>query len=155
MTSPATTVERCIFCKIATGADPSATIMFQNERICIFKDIRPAADHHLLAVPKHHVASVRALTTADRPLLEEMRAELENVMRDQCQIDPVTMAVFGFHVPPFVTVKHLHMHGIAPTGNMGFISKMIFKPNTMWFNTDAAVIDKLPPGPAAEDGASK
>lgn len=68
MTSPATTVERCIFCKIATGADPSATIMFQNERICIFKDIRPAADHHLLAVPKHHVASVRALTTADRPL---------------------------------------------------------------------------------------
>uniref|UniRef100_A0A8D8BX69 Histidine triad nucleotide-binding protein 3 n=1 Tax=Culex pipiens TaxID=7175 RepID=A0A8D8BX69_CULPI len=67
MTSPAI-VERCIFCKIATGADPSATIMFQNERICIFKDIRPAADHHLLAVPKHHVASVRALTTADRPL---------------------------------------------------------------------------------------
>lgn len=67
MTSPGI-VERCIFCKIATGADPSASIMFQNERICIFKDIRPAADHHLLAVPKHHVASVRALTTADRPL---------------------------------------------------------------------------------------
>lgn len=144
MTSPAV-LERCIFCKIVTGADPSASILFQNERICIFKDIRPASEHHLLAVPKHHVDDVRALTAADKPLLEEMRTELENVLRDQGRVDPTT-ALFGFHMPPFNSVKHLHMHGIAPAGNMGFISRMIFKPNSMWFNTDKSVIDKLSVG---------
>ncbi|XP_065092904.1 adenosine 5'-monophosphoramidase HINT3 [Ochlerotatus camptorhynchus] len=136
-------LERCIFCKIATGKDPSTSIVYENERICIFKDIRPAADHHLLAIPKYHVDDTRSLTAAERPLLEEMRVELGNVLTGQYQID-LSQAIFGFHIPPFTTVKHLHMHGIAPVGSMGFISRMIFKPNTMWFNTTEAVMDRIP-----------
>ncbi|XP_055604777.1 adenosine 5'-monophosphoramidase HINT3-like [Uranotaenia lowii] len=142
MTSPSI-LERCIFCKIVAGKDPNATIVYENERLSIFKDIRPAAEHHLLAVPKQHIDDVRALTGTDRPLLEEMKRELENVLRDQHQVE-LGQALFGFHIPPFTTVKHLHMHGIAPTSGMGFISRMIFKPNTMWFNTAQAVLDRLP-----------
>ena len=63
-----------------------------------------------------------------------MRKELGNVLKDQFQIDPAE-ALFGFHVPPFTTVKHLHMHGMGPVGSMGFLSRMIFRPNSMWFNT--------------------
>ncbi|XP_062533225.1 adenosine 5'-monophosphoramidase HINT3-like [Armigeres subalbatus] len=145
MTSPTRTVlERCIFCKITTGQDPNASIVYQNERICIFKDIRPAAEHHLLAVPKYHLDDVRSLTAAERPLLEEMRTELGNVLKDQYQID-LSEALFGFHIPPFTTVKHLHMHGMGPVGSMGFLSRMIFRPNTMWFNTDKAVLDRILP----------
>lgn len=69
MTSPSKAIlERCIFCKIVTGQDPNASIVYENERICIFKDIRPAAEHHLLAVPKYHLDDVRSLTEAERPL---------------------------------------------------------------------------------------
>ncbi|XP_053688399.1 adenosine 5'-monophosphoramidase HINT3-like [Sabethes cyaneus] len=137
-------LERCIFCQIATGKDPGTSILFQNERICIFKDIRPAADVHLLAIPGHHIEDVRSLSASDRSLLEEFRAELSNVLRDQFQTDPAG-ALFGFHIPPFTTVKHLHMHAMTPTSSMGFISRMIFKPGSRWFNTDQDVLDKYTP----------
>ena len=26
----------------------------------------------------------------------------------------------GFHIPPFNSVKHLHLHGISPKDEMGF-----------------------------------
>ncbi|XP_058830165.1 adenosine 5'-monophosphoramidase HINT3-like isoform X2 [Topomyia yanbarensis] len=136
----------CIFCKIASGKDASTVILFENERICIFKDIRPAADNHLLAIPKHHIGDVRPLTVSDKPLLEEMRTELSNVLKDQFQVDDTTV-LFGFHIPPFTTVKHLHMHGIAPVSSMGFISRMMFKPESMWFKTATTIIDRLPPTP--------
>ncbi|XP_055626790.1 adenosine 5'-monophosphoramidase HINT3-like [Toxorhynchites rutilus septentrionalis] len=141
-------LERCVFCNIVSGKDPNAVMLFDNERICIFKDIRPAANYHLLAVPKYHINDTRSLTVDDRPLLEEMRTELGNVLTSKHQIDLATV-IFGFHIPPFTTVKHLHMHGIAPASSMGFISRMIFKPNTMWFNTVQAVLERLPP---TEDG---
>ncbi|XP_055528735.1 adenosine 5'-monophosphoramidase HINT3-like [Wyeomyia smithii] len=137
-------LERCIFCQIATGKDPTTKILFQNERVCIFKDIRPAAEVHLLAIPGHHLDDVRSLSSSDRPLLEELKAELSNVLRDQFQTDPAT-ALFGFHIPPFTTVKHLHMHAIAPTSSMGFISRMIFKPGSWWFNTEHDVLEKYTP----------
>lgn len=144
MTSPSKAIlERCIFCKIVTGQDPNASIVYENERICIFKDIRPAAEHHLLAVPKYHLDDVRSLTEAERPLLDEMRQELGNVLKDQFQVD-LAEVLFGFHVPPFTTVKHLHMHGMGPVGSMGFISRMIFRPNSMWFKTDQTIMDQMP-----------
>uniref|UniRef100_A0AAG5D789 Adenosine 5'-monophosphoramidase HINT3 n=1 Tax=Anopheles atroparvus TaxID=41427 RepID=A0AAG5D789_ANOAO len=123
------TLPGCIFCKIASGNDPTTEIVFQNERVCIFKDIRPASDFHFLAVPNHHVENVKSLTAADKPL----RKSSMNVLRGK-QVN-LADASFGFHIPPFTSVKHLHMHVIAPIANMGLISRLIFRPNSMWFKT--------------------
>uniref|UniRef100_A0A182SWA4 Adenosine 5'-monophosphoramidase HINT3 n=1 Tax=Anopheles maculatus TaxID=74869 RepID=A0A182SWA4_9DIPT len=133
MASTQVTLPDCVFCKIATGNDPATDIVFRNERMCIFKDIRPASDFHYLAIPNHHVVNVNSLTAADKPLLEELKRELVNYMRSR-DVNP-SEASFGFHIPPFTSVKHLHLHAIAPVSKMGFISRMIFRPNTMWFKT--------------------
>lgn len=50
---------------------------------------------------------------------------------------------YGFHVPPFNSVKHLHMHGIAPKSKMGFIGRMIFKPNSIWYKSIDYVVDNI------------
>uniref|UniRef100_A0A182NH94 Adenosine 5'-monophosphoramidase HINT3 n=1 Tax=Anopheles dirus TaxID=7168 RepID=A0A182NH94_9DIPT len=141
MASTQNTLPGCVFCKIATGADPATEIVFQNERLCIFKDIRPASDFHYLAIPNQHLENVNSLTSADKPLLEELKQELLNYMRSR-QFDPAE-ASFGFHIPPFTSVKHLHLHAIAPVGKMGFIARMIFKPNTWWFKTDEAIMQSI------------
>uniref|UniRef100_A0A182P3Q2 Adenosine 5'-monophosphoramidase HINT3 n=1 Tax=Anopheles epiroticus TaxID=199890 RepID=A0A182P3Q2_9DIPT len=133
MASPQNTLPNCVFCTIASGNDPATDIVFQNERMCIFKDIRPASDFHFLAIPNHHLENVNSLTSADKPLLEELKRELVNYMQSK-GVDPAE-ASFGFHIPPFTSVKHLHMHAIAPVSKMGFVSRMIFRPNTMWFKT--------------------
>lgn len=42
---------------------------------------------------------------------------------------------YGFHWPPFVSVKHLHMHGIAPVSKMRFFGRIVFKPINIWYCT--------------------
>ena len=65
-------------------------------------------------------------------LVLEMKAEIENLLR-QNGIDLEQEALLGFHYPPFITVEHLHLHGIAPITGMGYLGK--YCPNGWWFKT--------------------
>ncbi|MDE4974299.1 HIT domain-containing protein, partial [Francisella tularensis] len=47
----------CIFCKIITGEIPSKKV-YEDEYIFAFHDIYPAADVHMLVIPKKHIASL-------------------------------------------------------------------------------------------------
>lgn len=47
--------------------------------------------------------------------------------------DDLSDVQYGFHWPPFHSVAHLHMHAISPASQMGFVSRMIFRPNSYWF----------------------
>lgn len=42
-------------------------------------------------------------------------------------------ALFGFHMPPFISVRHLHMHAIAPRSSMSWMNSFVFKTNSAWF----------------------
>lgn len=44
-------------------------------------------------------------------------------------------ALYGFHMPPFISVKHVHMHAIAPRSNMTWANSFMFKPGSYWFKT--------------------
>lgn len=58
----------CVFCDIIAGKSPATIIEFQNENIVIFKDIKPASDHHYLAVPKCHYNDARTLNVNQKDL---------------------------------------------------------------------------------------
>lgn len=60
--------DNCSFCKIASGDSPETNIEFDNERIVIFRDLKPASDYHYLAVPKVHIEDGRKLTINDKDL---------------------------------------------------------------------------------------
>lgn len=50
-------MEDCIFCKIANGVIPSATI-YEDENVRVILDISPAAKGHALLLPKKHVKNM-------------------------------------------------------------------------------------------------
>lgn len=50
----------------------------------------------------------------------------------------------GFHIPPFNSVKHLHLHGISPKSEMGFFDRLIFKENTFYYKDFDTVYNSLP-----------
>lgn len=50
----------CVFCKIAQKEIPSE-ILYEDEKILVFKDIRPSAPVHYLVVPKEHIESIAHL----------------------------------------------------------------------------------------------
>lgn len=49
--------EQCIFCKIAAGEIPSATI-YEDEDFRVVLDIEPASKGHALILPKEHYANL-------------------------------------------------------------------------------------------------
>ena len=61
-------MDDCLFCKIAEGQIPSK-IVYQDEDVVAFEDINPQAPHHILLIPRRHIASIADITEEDGPLL--------------------------------------------------------------------------------------
>lgn len=57
----------CVFCNICAGKD-STEILYEDDKIAIFQDIKPASKYHYLAVPKEHIKDGKALTTDHKEL---------------------------------------------------------------------------------------
>ena len=99
----------CLFCRIIRGETPTE-ILYDNEYLVVFRDIRPQAPVHLLIVPKKHIRSVNDLSATDTPILGELfQAAREMAKRLGISAD-------GYRL--FVNVErgggqvifHLHMH---------------------------------------------
>ncbi|MBI4991742.1 MAG: HIT domain-containing protein [Candidatus Harrisonbacteria bacterium] len=50
----------CIFCKITQKEIP-ADVIYEDDSVIAFKDIRPSAPVHYLVVPKEHIQSIAHL----------------------------------------------------------------------------------------------
>lgn len=53
--------DNCIFCKIAAGEIPSATI-YEDDDFRVILDIEPASKGHVLMLPKEHYANLYELS---------------------------------------------------------------------------------------------
>lgn len=71
--------------------------------------------------------------------------EMQNQLRELIRKKGVVLSdvSYGFHWPPFLTVRHLHMHAIAPASRMSFLSKYLFKPINIWYRTPEHVLGNL------------
>lgn len=139
-TAEATPVNKCLFCGIIKENEPSK-ILYQDEEIVAFADIKPASKFHFLIVPRKHIIDAKHLTTADKSLVEKLVMVGKQVL-EQKQAD-LTNVRFGFHWPPFHTISHLHLHAISPTSEMSFIGRLIFRPDSYWFVSPDYVLSRL------------
>src|SRR5260221_414205 len=61
----------CLFCKIIAREIP-ASIVYEDDRVLAFDDIKPQGPAHVLVVPKHHIATLNDLTPDDDPIVGEL-----------------------------------------------------------------------------------
>jgi histidine triad (HIT) family protein len=61
----------CLFCKIVAGSIP-ATIIYEDEEVVVFNDIKPMAKIHFLIVPKLHIESLKSCDSRHQKLLGKM-----------------------------------------------------------------------------------
>jgi len=61
----------CLFCKIAAGS-VAATKIHEDDEFVAFRDIRPAAETHVLVIPRKHIETLTNCSEADAPLLGRM-----------------------------------------------------------------------------------
>jgi histidine triad (HIT) family protein len=63
--------DNCLFCKIAAGEIPS-TKVHEDDEFVAFRDIRPAAETHVLIIPRKHIETLSSVTPEDAPMLGRM-----------------------------------------------------------------------------------
>ena len=117
----------CIFCKIVSKNAP-AGILFENELVMSFLDIRPVNEGHSLVIPKEHVQYVEGISS------EEIFLELFKVGKKiQLLLKEKIPGITGFNYliangeDAGQEVFHVHLHIIPRKENDGFGFK--FGPN--------------------------
>ncbi len=105
----------CIFCKIASGAIP-ATLVHDSERVIAFRDLNPQAPHHLLVVPKRHIATINDLTPADAALTGELVEVARQAAAELGIAEQGYRLVFNCNADGGQSVYHIHLHLIGGRG---------------------------------------
>ncbi|KAI8609055.1 HIT-like domain-containing protein, partial [Chytriomyces sp. MP71] len=101
----------CIFCGISENPEEKSRKVYEDENYVAFHDINPSARLHILIVPRRHIENVMSLSIKDINMIREMKA-LGHMLLAKNQV-PLKDHHLGFHVPPFTSVPHLHLHVIA------------------------------------------
>ncbi|CAG7826580.1 unnamed protein product [Allacma fusca] len=146
--------DKCLFCRIVDERSQDLTnLIYKDDEIVVFPDIRPAAKYHYLIVPREHIKNAKELTATHIRLVDRLVEVGQKIVNDKIIADHTAEGkqanlqefpkVLGYHWPPFHTIAHLHLHVIAPSNEMGFISRTIFRPNSWWFVTPEYVKERL------------
>lgn len=100
--------ENCIFCRIANGEIPSATI-YEDEDFRCFLDLNPASRGHALLVPKEHYAN---LFEMDQEHLEKaivLSQKIGKKMKEKLGCDGLNLVQNNGEAAG-QTVFHFHLH---------------------------------------------
>jgi histidine triad (HIT) family protein len=102
----------CIFCKIIKKEVP-AVIIYEDDDVLAFNDVRPLAPVHVLIIPKKHIESLNDITEENSALIGKMALAANKIAVD-FDISPKGYKLLtrvgewgGQEVP------HLHMHLIG------------------------------------------
>lgn len=101
-------MDNCIFCKIANGEIPSATL-YEDEEFRVILDLGPATKGHALILPKAHAANIYEIS-------EDMAAKAMVLAKKMATKMTKALNCDGFNIvqnngePAGQTVFHFHMH---------------------------------------------
>ena len=101
-------MENCIFCKIANGEIPAATL-YEDENFRVILDLGPASKGHALILPKSHAANIYELS-------DEMAAKAMILAKKMATAMTEALKCDGFNIVQNngecagQTVFHFHMH---------------------------------------------
>ncbi len=99
----------CLFCGIAAGSVPAATV-HRDELVVAFRDIAPRSPTHILVIPRDHIASAADLTEANGPLLGRLFGVAAELARSEGIADAGYRLVSNVGRWGGQTVDHLHVH---------------------------------------------
>lgn len=99
----------CTFCKIVNKEIPS-DIVYEDDDILIFKDINPAADIHLLAIPKKHIETINHLQPDDEGLIGKLVIKIPDIAEELGFKDKGYKLIVNVGEGGGQSVFHIHFH---------------------------------------------
>ena len=74
--------DECIFCGIVSGEIP-AKIVYRDDEVVAFEDIKPVAPVHILVIPIRHIDSIRDVSREDDGIIGKLIATANQLARDK------------------------------------------------------------------------
>lgn len=102
------TKKDCIFCRIANGEIPAATL-YEDEDFCVILDMGPASKGHALILPKEHFQDVCELNETVAAKVLPLAARMGKAMKQALGCDGFNL-VQNNGAAAGQTVHHFHMH---------------------------------------------
>ncbi len=102
----------CIFCRIIKGEAP-AQMVYQDEWVSAFRDIRPVAPVHVLIVPNKHIAAISEATEEDQMILGRMLLAARWVAEKEGIAQSGFRLIVNNGPDANQIVFHLHLHVIG------------------------------------------
>jgi histidine triad (HIT) family protein len=99
----------CLFCGIAEGRI-KANIVYRDDSVVAFKDIRPQAPVHVLIVPRKHVATILDLEMSDGAVTGQILSLAAKLAREQGIAESGFRVVVNSGADAGQSVFHLHFH---------------------------------------------
>ncbi|MCP1102450.1 histidine triad (HIT) family protein [Aequitasia blattaphilus] len=100
--------ENCIFCKLANGEIPTATL-YEDEDFRVILDASPASKGHALIIPKNHYRNLFDLDDSISKKVMPLAKKMVNQLKTILGCDGYNI-VQNNEAPAGQTVFHFHMH---------------------------------------------
>ena len=129
----------CIFCKIANGEIPSATL-YEDEDFRVILDLGPASKGHALILPKAHAANIYEIS-------DDMAAKAMILAKKMATKMTEALKCDGFNIvqnngkPVGQIVIHFHMH-LIPKYERDQVG-ITWKPGTLTDEVKNEILEKL------------
>lgn len=102
----------CLFCKIVAGEVP-CTKVYEDNLVFGFKDLYPAAPHHVLFVPKKHIATINDLSGDDVEAMGGLFLAAKIYAKEIGVDEDGYRVVMNCNEAAGQTVFHVHLHFLA------------------------------------------
>jgi len=99
----------CLFCIIAQGIIPAA-VVFSDDTLVAFRDIKPQAPTHLLIIPQKHIATINDTNEEDQLLLGHMLLTAKKLAHNEHLAEAGYRLVFNINSGGGQEVYHIHLH---------------------------------------------
>lgn len=99
----------CLFCRIVNKEIPSR-LVYEDEKVLAFEDIKPQAPAHILIISKKHLASLKEADENDQNLLGYLLLTARKIAQDKGLAESGFRLVINSGPDSGQEVYHLHVH---------------------------------------------
>ena len=132
-------MSECIFCRIANGEIPSATL-YEDDDFRVILDLGPASKGHALILPKSHAANIYELPDELAGKAMVLAKKMAGRMTEALECDGFNIVQNNGEVAG-QTVFHFHMH-LIPRYEGDQVT-VTWKPGTLTDEVRDEIIGKL------------
>ncbi|HLI26164.1 MAG TPA: histidine triad nucleotide-binding protein [Chloroflexota bacterium] len=99
----------CLFCRIVSG-ELTSSVVYHDEQVTAFRDIRPQAPTHILIVPNEHLTSTEEVRPEHIPLMGRLIHLAGELARQEGIAASGYRLVLNTGPDAGQSVGHLHLH---------------------------------------------